>query len=448
MSEPEPQSDRPNAASKNETSPSTPSIIVDDTPHDAFSALRSPVFALYVLGSLLTTMGVQMRFGALTWEVYERTGDKRNLAGVGLSLLIPIVLLFLPAGQIVDRVDRKKILAVSTFIGLICSLGLATISAAEWNVLWVYPLLVVHGTARAFHQPARNAYFPSLIPIQHYANGVMWTSGMFQFSTVVGPMLAGLLIAATGLPSVVYGVDFLFGLVFLVILSFLPAGIPENRGETRSIASLFSGIAFVWNTPLLLAAILLDMFAVLLGSATGLLPVFCKDVLNTSEWMYGLMRSAPGLGAIAMSLMLATLPPTQRAGRLLLYSVAAFGVFTIVFGLSRNIWLSLTMLTLLGAVDMVSVVVRQTLMQLYTPDALRGRVSAVTSLFISISNELGEVESTTVAHLFERDGDIEYGPTVSVVSGGVGTMAVVAAVAAASPALREFGKLNQQPRRG
>jgi MFS family permease len=300
----------------------------------------------------------------------------------------------------------------------------------------IYGFLFLSGLARAFQGPARSSLMPQLVPVQSFRNAVSWNVSGFELSSMVGPALAGGLIYLLGGATPVYVFAGLGSVIYFVMLATLTKRpyVAEARVSQTDLKTLVAGFKYVWNTKLLLAAMSLDMFAVLFGGAVALLPVYAKDILHVGPAGFGALQAAPSLGAITMALATTHLPPLKRAGRTLLWAVAGFGLATIVFGLSGNFWLSLGMLFLTGAFDNISVVVRQTLATILTPDEMRGRVSAVNGMFISASNELGRFESGTVAALFS--------PIFSVVSGGVGTLIVVVMVALSSPQLRRFGKLD------
>lgn len=411
-------------------------------PHDPYSALRDRNFRLFLAGNMLSLLGIQMQTFAVSWDIYNRTRSNLALAWVGLVQVVPVVLLFLPAGHIVDRTDRRRILMSGLGLAAFSSIGLAVNSAQGGDVRWSYLYLFLIGTARAFLQPARAAFLPQIVERREFSNAVTWNSGGFQLAMVTGPAIGGALVGWLNGATVVYILNALLALLYFGFLAMIRSRPFVPSSEPPSLRSLGAGLSFVWNTKIILAAITLDMFAVLLGGATALLPVYAKEVLEVDPIRLGWMRSAPGIGAILMSFVLAHRPPLERAGRALLWSVAGFGGATIVFGVSRSLPLSLIMLFIMGLLDMVSVVVRQTLVQLLTPDAMRGRVSAVNSMFIGISNELGEAESGFVAYLFDRSDDRSFGPMVSVVSGGIGTLVVVSAVALIWPQVRKYGRLD------
>lgn len=415
-------------------------------PHDAYAALRVPEFRRFLAGNFLAILGSQMQFVALGWDIYERTGQTLQLGLVGLVQVVPVVLLALPAGQVVDRLDRRHVIIAALAGMIVCSLALAGIAWRQADYRWIYVCLLVNGVARAFLQPGKSALLPLIVPRSLFPNAVTWGTSGFQLATVIGPSLGGLVIAWTASAMWVYLLDAALSLAFVVALLRLRPRPAAAGGEPVNLGSLLAGAAFVWRTKLILGAISLDMFAVLLGGATALLPVYAKDILHAGADGLGWLRAAPGLGALLTSYILTHRPPLQHAGVTLLWAVVGFGAATVVFGLSRSFWLAFPVLFLAGAFDMVSVVIRHTLIQLWTPDAMRGRVSAINGMFIGISNELGEFESGTVAHLFERAGDPAFGPTVSVVSGGVGTMLVVLLTVWLFPTLRRHRRLDDSPR--
>lgn len=414
-------------------------------PHDAYAALRVPEFRRFWIGNLLALLGVQMQFVAIGWDIYERTGNSLHLGLVGLVQVIPVILLALPAGQLIDRIDRRRVIAGSLISMLGCSLALAAISWWRADYRWIYACLLVNGVARAFWQPAKAALVPLIVSRRRFANAVTWNASGFQLAAVAGPACGGLAIAWTRSATCVYLLDAALALPFLAALCGMRPRPPAFGLESLGLRSLSAGLAFVARTKLVLGVMSLDMFAVLLGGATALLPVYAKDILRAGPEGLGWLRAAPGLGALCTSYLLAHRPPVRRAGPALLGAVTGFGAATVVFGLSRSFWLSWGMLFLTGALDTISVVIRHTLIQLWTPDALRGRVSAVNGMFIGVSNELGEFESGTVAHFFERPHDPAFGPTASVVSGGLGTILVVLLVAWLFPEVR---RLDQAAPRG
>ena len=417
--------------------------------HDPYVALRLPAFRRYTLGSNLMLAGQQMQAAAVLWEVTVRSDAGHAAVAislVGLAGALPVVLLALPAGQLADRVDRKRLTIAMLVASAACSVGLAFLSHAHAPVPYTYAVLLAAATVWAIGGPARSALLPGVVPIDVFANAATWSSSFFQLAAMGGPALAGAIIGIgahhfAGRPNAdvaavpwVYLVDAASAVAFAALLVGVTVRPPATRREPASFRTLLAGIRFVCENQIILATITLDLFAVLLGGAVYLIPIYAKDVLHVGAEGFGLLRAAPAVGAFAMALCLAHLPPMKRAGRDLLLAVAGFGVATIVFGFSHSMPLSLAMLFLTGALDNISVVVRSTLVQVLTPDAMRGRVSAVNNVFIGASNELGGFESGMAAKAF--------GPFWSVVGGGIGTLAVVAVTALVWPAVRRFGSLQ------
>jgi MFS family permease len=378
-------------------------------------------------------MGLQMLSTAIGWEIYERTGSALILGATGLARALPVIALTLPAGTIVDGGDRKKILA-ATQIGFgAIAIAMAFTSMAAAPVWVFFVLLVASGCVRSFNAPARGALLPSLLPMSKFENAIAWQSGFFQFAAVAGPLIAGVLIAAIGGAWLVYLVTAALCVGAGVAALFLNPRPVERTGAPPRLRDMFEGAHHIWREKTILGALTLDLLAVLFGGATALLPLYAKEILDCGPVGLGALRAAPFVGAFFMAIWLAARPGFRHAGRALFGSVAAFGICMIVFGLSTSLWLSLIALAVSGAVDNISVVIRHVLVQMKTPDGLRGRTTAVNSVFIECSNEIGAFESGLVASWF--------GPVVSVVSGGFGTLGVVAIVAVAFPALRRMRKL-------
>jgi MFS family permease len=402
--------------------------------HDAYLALRSPDFRKLLGGSVLASLGSEMQAVAIGWELYERTGREVDLGYVGLAQFLPVLLLALPAGHAVDRYGRKVILVGSLALMTLSMLGLFGLSLVQGPILLIYLCLVLVGIARAFNAPARWSLIPVVVPAEALNNAVAWNASAWQTASVAGPALGGLVIAWAGRATPVYAIAAGCALICAVLLaSIRPVPLSAKR-EAPTLASFLAGAGFVWRTRLILATMTLDMFAVLLGGATALLPVYAKDILDVGPTGLGWLRAAPSLGSLAMGITLAHRPPLRRAGRALLGSVACFGLATVGFGLSRDPLLSFVLLALTGAFDNVSMVVRGTLVHRLTPDPLRGRVLAVNSIFIVSSNELGAFESGVTAQWF--------GPVASVVGGGVGTILVVLAVMVRWPEVLRLGPLH------
>jgi len=407
-----------------------------DDAHDPYRALRFRDFRLLFSGLFIAVMGEQMLGIAIGWELYERTGSALALGIVGLVQIVPVVILSLPAGHLADQFNRKYIVIGSQCVLAISSLGLTLLSYTHGSLILIYGCLLLIGMGVAFNDPASSTLVVQTIPEHIYENATTWRSSSWQLASVLGPALGGLLIAVMRSATLVYALNAATALTYVVLIAQLPGTVQKVRsGERMTLASLLDGVKFLKSTQVVLAAITLDLFAVLLGGATTLLPVFAKDILHVGPTGLGWMRAAPSVGAVCMAIAIAHTPPLKKAGRVLLWAVAGFGLATVIFGLSHSFWLSLLMLFTLGALDNVSVVVRSTLLLVRTPDQMRGRVSAINSLFVAGSNELGGFESGLVAQFF--------GPIISVVGGGVGTILVVLFVALLWPEMRRLGALSE-----
>jgi MFS family permease len=404
--------------------------------HDAYAAFRHRSFRAYMLGSLAMQLGTAGQGLAIGWEVYQRTGQALSLAWVGLLQALPMLFLTLPAGVVADRFDRRRVIAIGLIGASMVSVGLGVVSLMQGPIIWLYALLFVNSCFVRVAWPARTAILPMLVPREVFENAVKWRSSIGQVGGMVGPALGGFVIAFH-LPSA-YFLAAIATALFPILLLRIEMRVQERvqaavRGLAGVMHDLREGLVFVWRNKLLLGAISLDMFAVLLGGAVYLLPIFAMDILKVGESGLGWLRAAPAAGALVTALVLAHLPPMRRAGLTLLISVMGFGIATILFGVSTSFWFSLSMLFLTGVFDNVSVVVRHTLVQLATPDAMRGRVSAVNAVFIGSSNELGGVESGVVAQWF--------GARFSVISGGIGTLVVVGLWSLFFPSLRRLKTL-------
>ena len=452
-----------------ERKPHAPPPIATPAPpvHDPYAAFRYRAYICYAIGNFISITGRQMLTIAIEWEVYARTHSATALGLVGLVAAVPIVALSLPAGHLADRFSRKSIILWTQALTAVCSVALALIS---WKHLELprLPLLVrgndllraiakvferhpsfhfddlslpllflvmlIAASVRTFSWAARSSFFPSLVPREDFANAVTWNSSLFQVSCVLGPAIGGFLIVRLGFPFI-YALDALTALSFFFLVLPIEKIRRARRVTADAWSSLAEGIRFVLTKKIILATITLDLFAVLLGGATALLPIFADQILHCTPIGLGWMRAAPAIGAFVMAVAIAHLPPMRNAGRTLLWCVTGFGVSTIIFGASHWFWLSLLMLFLTGLFDSVSMVVRQTLVQLLTPDEMRGRVSAVNNIFIGTSNEFGAVESGLTAAVF--------GPVISVVGGGIGTIVVVIAVALKWPETTRIGALDK-----
>ncbi len=398
------------------------------------AAFASPDFRKYQVSRFLLTLAVQMQSVAVGWHVYTLTGHALDLGYVGLAQFLPAILLSLVTGDTADRFDRRRILLVCYALLTLCALlfwSLATMGVSRVGPL--YAVLVLLGVARAFAGPASQSLVAHLVPTEHLSSALALNSSIWQVATIIGPALGGLLYDATHASGVYATCTALLALssVFLANMEVRTGRLEQG---SRSWERLVAGLHYVWRKKVLLGAISMDLFAVLLGGAVALLPIMAQDILHTGPWGLGLLRSAPAVGAAAMAFALSFFPLRRQAGTVMFASVAVFGLATVGFGLSRHLALSLACLGVLGAADMVSVVIRSTLVQLATPAEMRGRVSAVNMVFIGASNELGDFESGLTAEW--------WGAPRAVVVGGVGTLLVVAAWAWGFPELRRVARVD------
>jgi MFS family permease len=408
-----------------------------DDAHDPYAVLRIRDYRFFLAGGILASIGGEIQAATVFWEIYVRTNDPEAIAYAGLAMFLPVLLFSLAAGHTADIFSRKAQFLAAQGLMLLSSLGLALVSSFHGPVPLIYVCLFFSGMSRAFSAPARGSMLPQIIPMDMIQSAVTWSTSGFQIANVSGPAIGGLVYAVTHEAGAGYMLAALCS--GLCMMSFVPIKTrPTVRStEAPSLASLFDGVRFVWRTKLLLAAITLDLFAVLLGGATALLAIYAKDILHVGVAGAGFLRAAPAVGALVMGLVSTHWPLLQRrSGPVLLVAVAGFGAATIGFGLSTNFWFSLAMLALTGALDNISVVVRHTLVQVITPDSMRGRVSAVNLVFISSSNELGAYESGMTAKWF--------GPVWSVVGGGIGTILVVLMSMVLWPQLMKLGALRKE----
>jgi MFS family permease len=402
---------------------------------DPIILLAYPAYGWFWCARVASGVAFQMQAVAVGWRIYELTHSTFQLGMVGLVQFAPIVLFTLVAGHVADRYDRRLVYGVALAVqGLaVCALALGT--WGRWlGIPGIYALVAVLGAARAFQGPATQALLPTLVPTELVPKAIAWATGAFQTATILGPSLGGLLYAfGAAVPFAVSGV---LSLVGAGLLALVRQARSTRAREPMTYASLFSGVNYIRGHPLILGSISLDLFAVLLGGATALLPVFARDILGVGVWGLGALRSAPAVGALVTSVVMARRPVQARVGHRMFAAVFAFGLATIAFGLSRSFWFSLAALVVLGAVDTVSVVIRSSLVQIETPDAMRGRVGAVNSLFIGTSNQLGEFESGVTASMF--------GTVAATVLGGVGTLVVAGLWMRLFPSLLGFDRFERK----
>lgn len=405
---------------------------VSPSPARPPSAFSYTSFRLYWLARFLNGFATQIISVAVGWQIYDETQNAFLLGLVGLVQFAPAIAFVLVTGTVADRYNRRVVMGLMVALEALCVAALAVFwirhagEASEHGVVWpVFVILTLFGVARAFLTPAVQSLAANLVPRESFANAVAWNSSAMQASFTIGPAVGGLLYGISSL--VPYAVAFLLfgGAAALTLL--IPKPPQKTTSEPRSIETMLAGFRYIRNNPVVLGAISLDMFAVLLGGATALLPVFARDILDVGPWGLGFLRSAAGVGALVMVVWLVRNPIPDHAGKVMFASVAVYGLSILVFGLSTTLWLSLPALFIMGAADMVSVNVRASLIQLATPDDLRGRVTAVNSVFIGASNEVGEFRAGTMAALI--------GAVPAVVVGGVGTLAITALWTRLFPAL-------------
>jgi MFS family permease len=405
------------------------------TKHDPYHAFRFSNFRLLFASSTLNVFGFFLESTALGWELYERTHDPLVLGNVGLVEFLPVLLFALPAGHIADRFDRKRVAIVSRLFESVGALGLAYLSFTQGSIALIYAFILLTSIARTFSSPAYNSLVPHSVPNNVFENAVTWQMNSFQIAGVTAPALAGGLIALTKVASWNYLLSAGLSIVIAVLLWRVTIKTTTQTHEAATLKDIFAGARFIFKDRLILSAITLDLFAVLFGGALALLPIFAKDVLYVGAERFGILRAAPAFGAVLMGFALTRMPAIKHSGKVLLVAVTGFGLATILFGVSKDFWLSCFALALTGATDNVSMVVRGALVPLRTPDEMRGRVGAVERVFISSSNELGAWESGVAAWLF--------GPILAVIGGGVGTLIVVSLIALFFPQLRKLGELTE-----
>jgi len=401
--------------------------------HDPYAAFRHANYRYYTFGNFLSVIGQQMLRLAVGWKIYQQTHSMFALGLVGLFIWIPIFFFMIPGGAVADRFNRKTIVLFCNLLYALSAVGLALAPLLPYSIPLMYSLLFITGFNRAFCDPARQALLPQLVPQKDFTNAITWNSSIFQVASVVGPALGGLVYALIGY-SRVCGLDVLLELAFFAAVLAIRQERPVFKREPLNLDSLLTGLRFVRKNHLILATITMDLFVVLLGGAVAMLPAFAEDVLHCGSVGLGWLQAAPPLGAFVTSMLLAHHGPMKKAGRTLLWAVAGFGAATIVFGLSHWFWLSFLMMVVTGALDLISVIVRSTLVQVLTPDSMRGRVNAVSYIFIHSSNELGGFESGATAALF--------GLIPSVIFGGVGSILVVLGVTVLWPQVAKLGSLQ------
>lgn len=403
------------------------------SPDQRYAAFRHRSFLSYWAARFLTTFATMIVSVAVGWQMYDLTRNPLDLGLVGIVQFLPSLLLVLVTGVVADRFGRRLIMALAVVKEAMCALALLFLTLRGISgPLPIFAVLAMFGVARAFFGPASASLFANLVPSEDFANAIAWNSSAWQTATIVGPVAGGLLYGVS--PEVAYGTAAVLMLVSGLLIFTIPKPSQRNETEKPTMEHLFGGFSYIWSEKIVLGAISLDLFAVLLSGASALLPVYARDILHLGPWGLGLLRSAPAAGSIWVAIWLAGHPIRNHAGLVMLGAAASFGAFTVLFGLSTITWLSIVALALLGATDMFSVYIRETLIQLWTPDAVRGRVNAVNQVFVGASNELGEFRAGTMAALI--------GTVPAVVVGGIGAIAVVGLWAYLFPQLRKVRHLN------
>lgn len=417
--------------------------------HDPYAALRYPNFARYVIVLFSMTLAIQIQGTVVGWQVYDLTKDPFALGMIGLAEALPAISLALWGGHIADRYDRRRVSLIALWLLVACSIALWLLAGARplgaemltrARLTGIYGVIVLSGVARAFLTPARQALSAELVPRTLFSNAITWRSGSWQLAAVLGPAFGGVLYAVGGI-RLAYAVDVSLMVVATLLLVSIPHRSPE-RGATQEgiFESVTGGLRFVFREPVLLGALTLDLFSVFFGGAVALLPIFAAEILLVGPTGLGILRASPAVGAVVTSVVLAKRKDWTHTGRVLLWSVVGFGSCMILFGLSTSFSLSVGLLIVSGVFDMVSVVIRSTLLQSRTPEALLGRVSSVNQIFVGSSNEIGMFESGVTARW--------WGAGPSVVFGGMATLGVVGVIAWFVPALRKMGRLHPEERAG
>jgi len=404
---------------------------------DRFAAFRHRSYTLFFFSRFFSAFCIQIVSVAVGWQMYDETRNPLYLGLIGLFQFLPSLLLILVTGSVADRYNRRVIVAICMVVGALCSAALLVITITHSFTPWlVFAILVVFGIERAFMGPAVQSLGPNLVPEQDLPNAVAWNSSSWQTAAILGPVVGGLLYGVNAVSA--YSVALVFLVIAAVLVFMIPKPPQRNAANKVDMEQILAGFRFIFGEKIVLGAISLDLFAVLLGGAVALMPIFARDILELGPWGLGMLRAAPGVGAIVVAVWLAFYPIRHHAGVAMFIGVALFGVGTLIFGMSATPWLSIAALMLMGASDMISVYVRETLIALWTPDEVRGRVNAVNMVFVGASNELGEFRAGTMAHAF--------GAVPAVVIGGIGTLAVAIIWSLGFPKLRKIDSLEAPQR--
>lgn len=400
---------------------------------DRFAAFKHPSYTLFFFARFLGAFATQIVSVSVGWQMYDQTGSAFYLGLIGLFQFLPSLVLMLVTGSVADRYNRRAIVAICMIVSALCGGALLGLTLADaFSPIPVFGILIVFGIERAFNAPAVQSLAPNLVPEADLANAIAWNSTSWQTASIVGPVVGGLLYGVSA--TTAYSVALVFFVASALLIFLVKRPTQKKSSEAISWGTVLAGFRFILSEKVVLGAISLDLFAVLLGGAVALMPIFARDILTLGPWGLGMLRAAPGIGAILVAVALASYPVRHNAGLLMFAGVALFGLGTLIFGLSETAWISIAALMLMGAADMASVYVRETLIALWTPDEVRGRVNAVNMVFVGASNELGEFRAGTMASLL--------GPVPAVVIGGVGTLAVAVLWAVGFPQLRKIDSLD------
>lgn len=400
---------------------------------DRFAAFKHSSYTLFFFARFLGAFATQIVSVSVGWQMYDQTGSAFYLGLIGLFQFLPSLVLMLVTGSVADRYNRRAIVAICMIVSALCGGALLGLTLADaFSPIPVFGILIVFGIERAFNAPAVQSLAPNLVPEADLGNAIAWNSTSWQTASIVGPVVGGLLYGLSATTAYSVALVFFVASALLIFLVKRPA--QKKSSEAINWGTILAGFRFILSEKVVLGAISLDLFAVLLGGAVALMPIFARDILVLGPWGLGMLRAAPGIGAILVAVALASYPVRHNAGLLMFAGVALFGLGTLIFGLSETAWISIAALMLMGAADMASVYVRETLIALWTPDEVRGRVNAVNMVFVGASNELGEFRAGTMASVM--------GPVPAVVIGGVGTLAVAVLWAVGFPQLRKIDSLD------
>ncbi|MGJ8562920.1 MAG: MFS transporter [Alphaproteobacteria bacterium] len=403
---------------------------------DQFAAFRHTSYQRYFASRFLTAFAVQIVSVAVAWQIYDQTQNAALLGWIGLVQFLPALLLVVVTGMAADRLGRRMVMGASILLMSACAVTILFLAATgQFHPLWVLGILTVFGIARAFLSPASASLVVNIIPREDFANGIGWITSSWQLASILGPAAGGLLYGLSAVTA--YVIAFVIFSLSAILIFSIPKPVQIIEKEATSLKTLLGGFSYVWKQKIVLGAITLDLFAVLLGGAVALLPIYARDILELGPTGLGLLRAAPGIGAVMMILIITRFPIKDHAGIILFIAVALFGASTFVFGYSTVAWLSIAALIAVGAFDMISVYIREILLQLWTPDAVRGRVNAVNSIFLGASNELGEARAGFMA--------AKWGAVFTVAAGGIAAIGVASVCAALFPSLRKARYLDKGP---